>query len=196
MGLPLNRPPTNGRLSTLPCNGGGTFAALEHFAVEPDNADFILRFLESAKFVASTQLNWKTLRSRNSRQSVTLMARTDVVEDGYPWFKIAYEGDGKGYQWGGILCSAGDERPDLYKTCPTAPTKHESETSTKRKTETRAAAKRCASGRVLIDGKCIQRGAAAGYCGPPLSTEQRKAVNRGCPKGQVWNAQEGCHEDD
>jgi hypothetical protein len=154
-------------------------------------------------------------------QEVTLMARTDVIENGYPWFKIAYANDGKGYQWGGILCSAGDERPDLYKTCPhsdakDSDAKDESDTPAKRKPKTQAAAKRCSSGRVMIDGKCIQKGAAAGYCGPgyrpqggkcvkgyqapkantPLSTEQRSAVNKGCPKGQVWNAAEGCHEDD
>jgi hypothetical protein len=29
-----------------------------------------------------------------------------------------------------------------------------------------------------------------------MSGEQRKAINKGCPRGQVWNAAEGCHEDD
>lgn len=162
--------------------------------------------------------SYRKVDSLEEGQEVTLMARTDVMENGYPWFKIAYPDDGKGYQWGGILCSAEEERPDLYKTCPKSAAKSddddESETSTKPKSK--AAAKRCSSGRIMIDGKCIQKGAAAGYCGPgyrpqggkcvrgyqapkantPLSTEQRKAVNRGCPKGQVWNAQEGCHEDD
>jgi hypothetical protein len=145
------------------------------------------------------------------------------MENGYPWFKIAYGDDGKGYQWGGILCSAQEERSDLYKTCPKSEAKKEKDdddddgkASTKSKTKARASTKSCSSGRVLIDGKCIQKGAAAGYCGPgfrpqggkcvrgyqapkpntPLSSEQKKAVNRGCPKGQVWNAQEGCHEDD
>jgi hypothetical protein len=160
--------------------------------------------------------------SLDEGQEVTLMARTDVMENGYPWFKIAYGDDGKGYQWGGILCSAQEERPDLYKTCPAKAAKQEKdeededEAPAKPKKEPKAAAKRCSSGRVLIDGKCIEKGAAAGYCGPgfrpqggkcvkgyqapkantPLSGEQKKAVNKGCPKGQVWNAQEGCHEDD
>jgi hypothetical protein len=165
--------------------------------------------------------SYRKVNSLEEGQEVTLMARTDVIENGYPWFKIAYEGDGKGYQWGGILCSAEEERPDLFKTCPESDAKDsdaedESETSTKPKTKTKAATKRCSSGRIMIDGKCIEKGAAAGYCGPgyrpqggkcvqgyqapkantPLSTEQRKAVNKGCPRGQVWNAQEGCHEDD
>ena len=50
-------------------------------------------------------------------EPVTLMARTDVFEGDFPWFKIAFK-DGKiGYQWGGILCSPGAERPDIFKTC-------------------------------------------------------------------------------
>jgi hypothetical protein len=160
--------------------------------------------------------SYRKVDSLEEGQSVTLMARTDVVENGFPWFKIAYEGDGKGYQWGGILCATGAERPDLFKTCPSSPAKRETETTTKRQTETRESPKRCASGRVVIDGKCIEKGAAAGYCGPgyrpeggkcvqgyqapkpntPRSTEQKNAVKKGCPQGQVWSAAEGCHEDD
>jgi hypothetical protein len=160
--------------------------------------------------------NHRKVDSLEEGQSVTLMARTDVFENGFPWFKIAYENDGRGFQWGGILCSTGAERPDLFKTCPPAPAKRESGTTTKRQTEADEAPKRCAKGRVRIDGKCLEKAAAASYCGPgyrpeggkcvqgyqapkpntPLSTEQKKAVRIGCPKGQVWNAAEGCHEDD
>ena len=43
-----------------------------------------------------------------------------VVVDGYPWFKISFRGGRTGYKWGGILCSTGTERPDLYKTCAPA----------------------------------------------------------------------------
>jgi hypothetical protein len=156
--------------------------------------------------------SYRKVDSLDEGQEVTLMARTDVMENGFPWFKIAYGKDEKGYQWGGILCSAGAERPDLFKTCPPAKGK----TEAKRQDESDEAPSRCSSGRVLIDGKCIQKGAAAGYCGPgyrpqggkcvkgyqapnpntPLSREQKKAVNKGCPKGQVWSAAEGCHEDD
>jgi hypothetical protein len=106
-------------------------------------------------------------------QSVTLMARTDVMQDGYPWFKIAYEGDGRGYQWGGILCSTGAERPDLFKTCPP-------DTGAKRQTGTRESPKGCGSGRVRIDGKCVEKGAAAGYCGPGYPFPRRQ-VRSGLP---------------
>jgi Bacterial SH3 domain len=158
--------------------------------------------------------SYRKVDSLEEGQPVTLMARTDVMENGYPWFKIEYEDGGKGYQWGGILCSPGAERPDLYKTCPSE--NSESDTTPKHRTEAREEPEGCAKGHVRINGKCIERGAAAGYCGPgyrpeggkcvkgykapssntPLSTAQKKSVKKGCPKGQVWSAAEGCHEDD
>ncbi len=162
--------------------------------------------------------SYRNVDSLEEGQSVTLMARTDVIENGFPWFKIAYEGDGSGYQWGGIRCSTAAERPDLFKTCPPEAAKREDEKprSKKPKTETREVKKACGSGQVRINGKCVEKAAAMSFCGPgfrpqggkcvpgfqapkpnaPLSTEQKKAVKIGCPKGQVWNAQEGCHEDD
>ncbi|MDH4981659.1 SH3 domain-containing protein [Hyphomicrobium sp. D-2] len=157
--------------------------------------------------------NHGKVASLSEGEPVILMARTEVVENGFPWFKIAFSSGSKtGYQWGGILCSTGAERPDIFKTC------------TVKKPAPRAAAAtgqaraKCSSGQVRIDGKCIKKSAAAGYCGPgfrpeggkcvqgykpppqqaksSLSGEQRKALNKGCPRGQVWSAAEGCHEDD
>jgi hypothetical protein len=61
----------------------------------------------------------RKLDSLDEGEPVTLLERT-VVVDGYPWFKISYRGGRTGYKWGGILCSTGAERPDLYKTCPPA----------------------------------------------------------------------------
>lgn len=51
-------------------------------------------------------------------EPVTLMERVIVTEGDFPWFKIAFKNGKIGYQWGGILCAKGAERPDLYKTCP------------------------------------------------------------------------------
>lgn len=158
--------------------------------------------------------SYKKLDSLEEGQSVTLMARTDVMEDGYPWFKIAYEDDSRGYQWGGILCAVGTERPDVYKTCP--PGKKAKSADSNKTSKTASKPKSCSSGRVMIEGKCIKKTSAVSYCGPgfrpeggkcvpgykappanaPLSGEQRKAVGKGCPKGQVWNSAEGCHYDD
>ena len=51
--------------------------------------------------------NFCKVGSLQEGEPVTLMARTDVFEGDFPWFKIAFK-DGKiGYQWGGILCSTG-----------------------------------------------------------------------------------------
>ena len=148
--------------------------------------------------------------SLDEGDEVTLMARTEVMKDGYPWFKIGFGDDQQGYQWGGILCAVGAERPDVYKTCPEKQAKSsDSEDRAERKTG-------CGNGRVLVDGKCLKERAAVSYCGPgyrpqggkcvpgykapsagaPPTREQKKAVNKGCPRGQVWSAQEGCHEDD
>jgi hypothetical protein len=61
--------------------------------------------------------------------TVTLVERTDVMENNFPWFKITYSGGGSGYQWGGILCAIGKERPDLFKTCTTAAERDEARAS-------------------------------------------------------------------
>lgn len=50
---------------------------------------------------------------------VTLVEKTEVFENGFPWFKITYSGGGSGYQWGGILCAIGEVRAELFQTCTT-----------------------------------------------------------------------------
>lgn len=61
---------------------------------------------------------YRQLDSLSEGERITLTARTDVIENGYPWFKITYREGRSGYKWGGILCSTGQERPDLFKICP------------------------------------------------------------------------------
>jgi hypothetical protein len=80
----------------------------------------------------------------------------------------------------------------------------------------KAAAPKCRSRSVLIDGKCILKQNAASYCGPGYRLQGNKCVQgyvkpkpqirlptwqlegrkHGCPPGLAWNAQEGCHEND
>ena len=56
--------------------------------------------------------------------TVALMGVSPDLDNGYPWFKIWYGRDQKkGYMWGGILCAKGAERPDVYKTCETQPSR-------------------------------------------------------------------------
>jgi hypothetical protein len=51
-------------------------------------------------------------------ERVTLLARTDVIKDDYPWFKIRFRGTHEGYQWGGILCAVLTPETGLYQSCP------------------------------------------------------------------------------
>lgn len=55
-------------------------------------------------------------------EEVTLLAPPVTVTEGdYPWFKIAF-GDGiTGYMWGGLICSVGAERADMFKLCTFTP---------------------------------------------------------------------------
>ena len=55
-------------------------------------------------------------------EEVTLMAPPlPATMNDYPWFKIAFRSGSMGYMWGGLLCSTGAERPDLYKLCTFTP---------------------------------------------------------------------------
>lgn len=66
----------------------------------------------------------------------------------------------------------------------------------------------CAKGQIAVDGKCMSKQKAVGYCGPGYRPQGGKCVQgyvapktpprgeHGCPAGMAWNAQEGCHEDD
>ncbi len=74
----------------------------------------------------------------------------------------------------------------------------------------------CPKGQIKVEGRCILKQDAATYCGPGyrlqgnkcvqgyaapkpqnvLPSWQLKAIGKGCPPGQDWNAQEGCHEND
>ncbi|MEJ1159038.1 lysozyme inhibitor LprI family protein [Prosthecomicrobium sp. N25] len=49
-------------------------------------------------------------------ERVTLIEKTGVISAGYPWFLIRFEG-GRGYQWGGDLCTEGVPQPGTRRTC-------------------------------------------------------------------------------
>jgi hypothetical protein len=66
----------------------------------------------------------------------------------------------------------------------------------------------CPKGQIKVEGKCMTKSNAVSYCGPGYRPQGGKCVQgyvapknprpstHGSPPGQVWNAQEGCHEDD
>jgi hypothetical protein len=51
------------------------------------------------------QANATKLGSTASGQPVTLLAKTNVIYQGYPWFKVRMNNGQEGYQWGGGICA-------------------------------------------------------------------------------------------
>lgn len=74
-------------------------------------------------------------------EEVRLLAPGAPVKAGdYPWFKISFgDNDTTGQMWGGILCSTGVERPDLFKVCTFTPVRSTVLRSRTREAETRPA---------------------------------------------------------
>jgi hypothetical protein len=58
------------------------------------------------------------LASLAEGERITLIENTGVVLNDYPWFRIRYRGIRDGYQWGGIICSAGAQVAGTFETCP------------------------------------------------------------------------------
>jgi hypothetical protein len=57
------------------------------------------------------------LASLAEGERITLVENTGVFWNEYPWFKILYRGNRRGYQWGGIVCSLGNPIEGAYQTC-------------------------------------------------------------------------------
>ena len=63
-------------------------------------------------------------------------------------------------------------------------------------------------GAISVDGKCMTKNQAVGFCGPGFHAQGGKCVpgfvlpqgprpsTHGCPPGMAWSKEEGCHEDD
>ena len=58
------------------------------------------------------------LTSLGEGERITLLENTGIVANDYPWFRIQYRGRREGYQWGGIICSLGDQVEGTFETCP------------------------------------------------------------------------------
>jgi hypothetical protein len=66
----------------------------------------------------------------------------------------------------------------------------------------------CSKGQITVEGKCMSKSQAVGYCGPGFHPQGGKCVQgfvapkgprpstHGCPPGMAWSKEEGCHEDD
>ena len=62
--------------------------------------------------------NYDRRASLAEGETISLMGVSPELENGFPWFKIWYDGgEKKGYMWGGIICAKGAERPGVFKVC-------------------------------------------------------------------------------
>jgi Bacterial SH3 domain len=123
---------------------------------------------------------YRKIGSLAEGERVTLMARTDVMDGDFPWFKITTQSGQTGYQWGGILCSTGAERPGLFQTCPAAP----SQSGTK-------VEPRCKNGGEWDGLRCRP----AGYFNEPKSSSNNpphKKKKKRCPAGEYLNQLGAC----
>ena len=55
--------------------------------------------------------------SLNNGDPVILIESTSIFLDGYEWFKIIYNNNSVGYQWGGILCGFEIKIAGTYSVC-------------------------------------------------------------------------------
>lgn len=125
--------------------------------------------------------NYANQDSLKEGEQVTLMAPPiPVTPNDYPWFKIAY-GDGKiGYMWGGILCSTGAERPDLFKLCTFTPVRGNARSSPAQR-ETYSdhgptPEQSCKDAGMTYNGsECV-----------PRKKKKQQAARDNCPGDSVW----------
>ncbi|PCJ94286.1 MAG: hypothetical protein COA52_05335, partial [Hyphomicrobiales bacterium] len=87
------------------------------------NSIFPVRAASSGGRVRSGPgMNYGQVGSLQNGEHVTLLEKTNVVMNGFPWFEIQFRGGQNGYQWGGILCETRKRVPGVNGICRTRPT--------------------------------------------------------------------------
>lgn len=161
--------------------------------------------------------------SLSEGEEVVLMGPGVPVDpNDYPWFKIAF-GDGQktGFMWGGILCSTGAERPDLFKLCTFTPVRSGSVAAGSDDTQDHGPTpmQTCKDAGMDYNGsECVARKAQKpskatverrakaacvdmgmiylnGKCAPKKKSERDKAAknkNKACPAGMYRNPYGQC----
>ncbi len=166
------------------------------------------------------------IASLREGEEVTLMGPgIPVRANDYPWFKIAFgDGDTTGYMWGGILCSTGTERPDLFKLCTFTPVRSgkaaavDDEPGDHGPTPEQSCknegmdydGEKCVSRKTKPSKTTIQKREKAacedigmiyldGRCAPKKKSERQKAEkkkNKPCPAGMYRNPYGQCQPDE
>jgi len=62
-------------------------------------------------------IDYPDIASLPEGMPVILYSNSHVEYDGFEWFRIVLTDGRVGYQWGGILCSEGQELPGLLRMC-------------------------------------------------------------------------------
>lgn len=62
-------------------------------------------------------LNFAQTGSLSEGTWITILANTGVHMDGYDWFEVATDSGQRGFQWGGIMCSNGQQLAGLFQSC-------------------------------------------------------------------------------
>jgi hypothetical protein len=157
----------------------------------------------------------KVASLREGEEVVLMGPGVPVLPNDYPWFKIAFgDGQSEGYMWGGILCSTGVERPDLFKLCTFTPVRAETQSDHGPTPE-----QTCKDAGMDYNGsECVARKAAKpspatverrakaacvdmgmiylnGKCAPKKKVERDRAAknrNKACPAGMYRNPYGQC----
>ena len=74
-------------------------------------------FSLGGKIRSGPGLNFEQIGSVFGTKPITIVKDSGIVMDGYGWFEIKLDSGETGFQWGGILCSAGDPIPGVYERC-------------------------------------------------------------------------------
>jgi hypothetical protein len=62
-------------------------------------------------------MEFDKLASLREGDPIVILSRTEVVMNGYPWFRIEYGDRKTGFQWGGIICAVGGPVDGTFETC-------------------------------------------------------------------------------
>lgn len=65
--------------------------------------------------------NYAQVGSLTEGTWVTILRNTGVRFDGYDWFEVATDRGQRGFQWGGIMCSNGQQISGIYQQCGSQP---------------------------------------------------------------------------
>ncbi len=66
---------------------------------------------------AGPGMNYQKIASLEEGEAVTLLRKSSVIFNRYPWFVIRFDNGRIGYQWGGILCATTQMVEGIFQKC-------------------------------------------------------------------------------